>query len=271
MKWSIGEVVGVEHAVAFETMPVLCFHPPRREPPRRGFSLLASSWARAASTMRCSSSWTSASASSSSSAASASSSSESITEAGKSPNTLRPVGVSPPLNCPSAAGNGGRKRPAVVGGAAPAKLCYFSGVEWLSSGERRRSAPGYSYWRPRARAVGGESGKKTLTFPLTAWASRAFPLRRSPQLPPSAPGSACDRRAEKRAEPAFFDVLEARLGRFFGAGAEKVAYGPVGDAAGDALSIKWSVPASVSCPRTELGENLQVTIGDALTYLLVKL
>ena len=30
MKWSIGEVVGVEHAVAFETMPVLCFHPPRR-------------------------------------------------------------------------------------------------------------------------------------------------------------------------------------------------------------------------------------------------
>ena len=30
VKWSIGEVVGVEHAVAFETMPVLCFHPPRR-------------------------------------------------------------------------------------------------------------------------------------------------------------------------------------------------------------------------------------------------
>ncbi len=30
MKWSIDEVVGVEHAVAMQTMPVLCFHPPRR-------------------------------------------------------------------------------------------------------------------------------------------------------------------------------------------------------------------------------------------------
>ena len=30
MKWSIGEVVRVEHSVAFETMSVLCFHPPRR-------------------------------------------------------------------------------------------------------------------------------------------------------------------------------------------------------------------------------------------------
>ena len=39
------------------------------------------------------------------------------------------------------------------------------------------------------------------------------------------PGSACDRRAEKRSEPAIFGVLGARLGRFFGAGAEKVAWG----------------------------------------------
>ena len=73
--------------------------------------------------------------------------------------------------------------------------------------------------------MGGESGKKILTFHLTAWASRAFPLHRSPQLPPSAPGSTCDRWAEKRAEPAFFGVLGARLGRFFGADAEKVAWG----------------------------------------------
>ena len=73
--------------------------------------------------------------------------------------------------------------------------------------------------------MGGESGKKILTFHLTVRASRAFPLRRSPQSPPSAPGSACDRRAEKRSEPAIFGVLGARLGRFFGAGAEKVAWG----------------------------------------------
>ena len=78
---------------------------------------------------------------------------------------------------------------------------------------------------PRARGVGGESGKKTLTFPLTVWASHAFPLRGSLQLLPSAPGSACDRRAEKRAEPAIFGVLGERLGRFFRAGAEKVAWG----------------------------------------------
>ena len=30
VQWSVGEVVGVEHAVAFETMSVLCFHLPRR-------------------------------------------------------------------------------------------------------------------------------------------------------------------------------------------------------------------------------------------------
>ena len=89
------------------------------------------------------------------------------------------------------------------------KRCYFSGGEWLSSGVGRRAAPRYSYWWPRARGVGGESGKKTLTFPLTVWASHAFPLRRSPQLLPSAPGSACDRRAEKRVEPAIFGVLGA--------------------------------------------------------------
>ena len=73
--------------------------------------------------------------------------------------------------------------------------------------------------------MGGESGKKTLTFPLTVWASRAFPLRRSPQAPPSAPDSACGRQAEKRAEPALFVVLGTRLSCFFGADTEKVAWG----------------------------------------------
>ena len=73
--------------------------------------------------------------------------------------------------------------------------------------------------------VGGESGKKILTFHLTVWASRAFPLHRSPRLPPSAPGSACDHRAQKRAEPADFGVLGARLGRFFDTGTEKVVWG----------------------------------------------
>ena len=62
--------------------------------------------------------------------------------------------------------------------------------------------------------MGGESGKKILTFHLTVWASRAFPLRRSPQLLPSVPGSACDRRAEKRAEPAIFGVLGSDWGVF---------------------------------------------------------
>ena len=64
-----------------------------------------------------------------------------------------------------------------------------------------------------------------MTFPLSVWARRAFPYRRSPQLLPSAPGSACDRRAEKRSEPVIFGVLGVRLGRFFSAGAEKVAWG----------------------------------------------
>ena len=30
VQWSIGEVFGVEHAIAFQMMPVLCFQPSRR-------------------------------------------------------------------------------------------------------------------------------------------------------------------------------------------------------------------------------------------------
>ena len=44
---------------------------------------------------------------------------------GKMPNTLRSVGVYPPLNLASVAGDGGQKRPAAAGGAAAAKRCYF--------------------------------------------------------------------------------------------------------------------------------------------------
>ncbi|XBH81447.1 hypothetical protein VPH35_107019 [Triticum aestivum] len=85
-------------------------------------------------------------------------------------------------------------------------------------------------------ATGGESGKKTLTFPLTAWANRAFLLRRSPQLPPSTPGSACDRRAEKRPEPAFSASWGRDWAVFSAPARQKRLGGPVGGAAGDALT-----------------------------------
>jgi hypothetical protein len=54
---------------------------------------------------------------------------------------------------------------------------------------------------------------------------RRFPFRRSPQAPPSALGSAWDRRAKKWAEPAEISILGARLGGFFGAGGKKHALG----------------------------------------------
>ena len=191
---------------------------PGAEPPRRGFSLLASSWARAASTIRCSSSWMSASASSYSSAASASSSSESIAEAGKSPNTLHPVGVHPPLNCPSAAGN----------------------AQLLSEGLPRRTSAifsagngylpmkgGAGIYVVAAESAGGgrRVGEENLYFSPDGVGQPRFSLAPEPPSAPSVPGSACGRWAEKRAEPALFVVLGARLGRFFGAGAEKVAWG----------------------------------------------
>ena len=72
------------------------------------------------------------------------------------------------------------------------------------------------------RAGGGRRiWKKDLTFRLTVWARRDFPLRWSPRAPPSASGSACERRAQKRAEPVEFGVLVARLSRFFVADANK--------------------------------------------------
>ena len=55
-----------------------------------------------------------------------------------------------------------------------------------------------------------------------------FPLSPEPPSappPPSALGSACDRRAAKRAEPADFGVLGPQLGGLFGAGAKKGALG----------------------------------------------
>ena len=73
----------------------------------------------------------------------------------------------------------------------------------------------------------GESGKKILTFHLTVWASRAFPLRRSPQMPPVRrvrPATA----GEKRAEPAIFGVLGARLGVFLAPAPKKWPGGLLG-------------------------------------------
>lgn len=212
VKWSIGKVVGVEHEVAFETMLILCFHPPRRRATSPRLFIAREQLGEGG--MRCSSSWTSAVASSSSSAASASSSSESIVEAGKFPNTLRPVGAYPPLNCPSAAGNGGKNAQLLVEGLPWENLGSFSGGDWLSSGEGRWAAPGYSWWRLSAPGVGGESGKKNLTFLLTVWASHAFPLRRSPRAPPKCAGFCLRSPCQKTGRTGGFRRPGARLGFF---------------------------------------------------------
>ena len=72
-------------------------------------------------------------------------------------------------------------------------------------------------------------GEENLDFSPDGVGQPRFSLAPEPPSAPSAPGSACGRRAEKRAEPALFVILGARLGRFFGAGAEKVAWrGPLG-------------------------------------------
>ena len=74
------------------------------------------------------------------------------------------------------------------------------------------------------RAGGGRRvGEEKLDFSPGGVGQPCFSLAPEPPSAPSAPGSACDRRAQKRAELADFSVLGARLGRFFGAGAEKVA------------------------------------------------
>ena len=53
------------------------------------------------------------------------------------------------------------------------------------------------------------------------WSQEHFSLAPEPLSAPNAPGSACERRAQKRPEPAEFGVLGTRLGRFYGAGANK--------------------------------------------------
>src|SRR3954468_2176540 len=65
---------------------------------------------------------------------------------------------------------------------------------------------------------------------------RVFRAKKVRLAPPSAPGSAWVRRRCFRPMPAKIGLLGARLGRFFGAGAKKNAWGGLpGGAAGDAL------------------------------------
>ena len=77
-------------------------------------------------------------------------------------------------------------------------------------GGRRRDRQGGG----RARRGWEANLDDWLDFLPDSVAQACFSLAPEPPSAPSAPGSACDRRAQKRAEPAEFGVLGARLGVF---------------------------------------------------------
>ena len=64
------------------------------------------------------------------------------------------------------------------------------------------------------RAGVGANLDDCLDFSPDSVAQACFPLAPEPPSAPSTPGSACDSRAQKLAEPADFGVLGARVGDY---------------------------------------------------------
>ena len=82
----------------------------------------------------------------------------------------------------------GRKRPAAVGGAAAANLCFFSGGECLSTGEGRRG--GARIYLVAAESAGGgrRVGEENLDFSPDGVGQPHFSLAPEPPIAPQCAG-----------------------------------------------------------------------------------
>ena len=148
--------------------------------------------------------------------------------ADKTPNTWRAWWAHTRQYTALRARSGGKLARTVVERLPWQNLLSFPAGNGRSSGAGRWAVPGSARWWPSARGVGANLDD-WLDFSHDGVAQACFPLAPEPLAPLSALGSACDRRAQKRAEPADFGVLGVRGG---GGSAPR---GTVGGAAGDAL------------------------------------
>ena len=111
---------------------------------------------------------------------------------------------------------------AVAVAAARGTTYFFGGMAagWEASGREiggRKEKMGGKWGKA------GRNGGKRHSTHRQGGPTRPFRLRRRPQAPPRAPGSAWVCRHQFRPEPAKNGLLGARLGRFFGAGATKTS------------------------------------------------